>query len=79
MTTETFLTIRQAGPSDARALHELAALDSARPLTGDALLAEDGGAAIAAVELASGRKIADPFKRSAAAVGLLELRAQQIR
>jgi hypothetical protein len=78
-TTETFLTIRPARPEDSRALRDLAALDSARPLHGDALIAESGGAAIAALELDSGRGVADPFVRSASAIDLLRVRRAQLR
>ena len=78
-TTETFLTIRPARPEDSRTLRDLAALDSARPLTGEALIAESNGSAIAAVELDSGRGVADPFVRSAQAIDLLRVRRAQLR
>jgi hypothetical protein len=68
------VTIRRAGPADAGALARLAALDEARPLVGDVLVAEVGGALWAAVELAGGRTIADPFEPTLAVRELLALR-----
>ena len=73
------MTIRLARPDDAHRLADLAALDSARPLQGaDVLVAEEEGAPIAALDLATRRAIADPMVRSASAVALLRLRAQQL-
>lgn len=72
------LRVRPAGPADTAALRRLAQLDSARPLRGDALLAETGGRLVGAVELESGRAVADPFLPSANAVALLRLRARQL-
>jgi hypothetical protein len=76
--TDESLTIRLARPDDARALHRLAELDSARPLPGRVLLAELGGAPLAAVSLESGAATADPFQHSADAVRLLSLRRYQL-
>ena len=42
-------------------LIRLAALDSARPLQGPALVAEENGAIVAALCLSTGRGVADPF------------------
>jgi hypothetical protein len=72
------VTIRPAFPDDARALVRLAALDSSPPIVGDALLADVAGELWAAVSLADGRTIADPFRPSAELVGLLEFRAAQL-
>ena len=72
----SLLTIRAARPDDAQALHALAIIDSALPLAGDVLVAERDGAAIAAISLADGRVIADPFRRSADTVEILRLRAR---
>src|SRR5580765_7930384 len=55
------ITIRPATPADARALTRLAILDAARPLDGDALVAEVEGALWAACSLTDGRTIGDPF------------------
>jgi hypothetical protein len=71
MTTATAVTIRPAVESDRSALDRLAALDSARPLTGDVLVAEVAGAPVAALEIASSRAIADPFRPTADLVALL--------
>ena len=65
------VTLRPARSEDARTLSDLAQLDSARPLSGEVLLAETESGPLAALELASGRTIADPFRRTAESVGLL--------
>src|SRR4051812_5102087 len=62
-------------PDDAAALNGLAALDSARPLDGDALVALVDETPVAAISVADGRAIADPFRRTADLVALLKLRA----
>jgi hypothetical protein len=72
MTNRT-LTIRRADSSDAGALVRLAALDSASPPTGEALLAEVGDELWAAIEIGSGAAIADPFRPSGELVDLLRL------
>lgn len=77
--TATSVSIRRAGPHDAPALHRLAALDSALPLSGEVLLAEVGGEPRAALSLADGVAIADPFEPTAALVELLEMRRSQLR
>jgi hypothetical protein len=66
--------IRQATESDEAALERLAELDSQRPLTGPALIAEIGGQPAAAISLADGRTIADPFQRTATAQQVLRMR-----
>ncbi len=76
--TYTELTIRRARPADAAVLDRLAQLDSQRPLTGEVLLAESGGAPVAAVAVADRRATADPFLPSAPAVELLRARAEQL-
>jgi hypothetical protein len=77
--TDKTLTIRQADAADAGALSRLAALDSAYPPTGNALLAEVGGELWAAVAIDSGAAIADPFRPSGELVDLLQLRASLAR
>jgi|Tabmets5t2r1_1033131.scaffolds.fasta_scaffold28131_2 hypothetical protein len=74
MTDHTPLTIRVASPRDDSALRRLAALDSARPLTGRVLLAESDGRPIAALSLGTGAVRADPFEYTEGAVQLLRLR-----
>ena len=71
--TDRTLTIRRADAADDGALVRLAALDSASPPTGEALLAEVGGELWAAVEIDSGTAIADPFRPSGELVDLLRL------
>jgi hypothetical protein len=72
------IVIRRADASDARALWRLAALDDApAPRAFEAvLLAEADGQIVAAV--GPDRAIADPFRRTAEIVDLLELRAAQL-
>jgi hypothetical protein len=72
------VTVRHSVDADERALARLAALDSAAPLRGPALLAESDARVIAALPLGSGRPIADPFEPTAEAVALLELRKTQL-
>ena len=77
--TATSVSIRRAGPHDAPALCRLAALDSALPLTGEVLLAEVDGEPRAALSLADGAAIADPFAPTTALVELLRMRREQLR
>jgi hypothetical protein len=72
------LVIRLAVASDETELRRLAHMDSARPLSGQALLAEQGGSVIAALSLDDGTAIADPFVASADAVAMLRVRAEQL-
>jgi hypothetical protein len=75
----TPVVIRLAVAADEEPLRRLAHLDSARPLNGQTLLAEQGGAIIAAVSLTDAAAVADPFTQSADALALLRLRAQQLQ
>ena len=72
------VTVRVAGPADALALSRLAALDSAAVPTGPTLVAEVDGQVVAALPVGGGAAVADPFRHTASAVSLLELRAAQI-
>jgi hypothetical protein len=74
----TNITVRRSVTADRSDLERLAALDSARPPTGPALVAEADSRILAALPLGAGRPIADPFEPTAAAVALLQLRAEQI-
>jgi hypothetical protein len=75
--TQSF-TIRIAYPDDRAALERLATLD-ARPLPSEPLLvAEVDGEPWAAVSLADGGAVADPFRPSGALVDLLEARREQV-
>jgi len=71
------IVIRPAEHADADALRRLAALDSARALTGRVLLAEVDGELRAALSTETGTSIADPFFRTAGLVALLEVEAKQ--
>ncbi len=73
------VTIRSATDADLVALHDVAALDSAEPLTGRVFVAAVDGRPWAALGLDDGRVIADPFRPTAGAVELLRLRVAQLR
>lgn len=84
------VTIRPATAHDASELRRLGQLDAgsayaarltelARSDGRPVLLAEDERGLVAALELRGDRVVADPFRRSAAAVELLRLRARQLR
>jgi len=73
------VVIRAARGSDGEVLRRLAALDSARVPAGDVLVAEAEGAVVAAHSPATGATIADPFRRTAEVVELLELRGAMLR
>ena len=72
------ITVRRSTSGDESALARLAALDSAKPPRGPALVAEADSRMLAALPLGAGRAIADPFEPTAAAVALLELRRDQL-
>ena len=72
------VNIRRAGPHDEAALHRLAALDSALPLTGEILMGEVAGETAAALSLADGTAIADPFRPTADVIELLAMRRDQL-
>jgi hypothetical protein len=71
--------MRLAEASDEVALRRLAALDSRRLPHGRLLVGEMGGAIQAAVPVAGGEGIANPFVPTAELVKLLQLRAAQLR
>jgi hypothetical protein len=73
------VTLRCAEPRDDGALTRLAALDSALPLAAPVLVADLDGELLAAISLADGAAIADPFKPTAALVELLRAREGQLR
>jgi hypothetical protein len=72
------ITVRRSTSGDAGALARLAALDSASPPRGPALVAEADSRMLAALPIGSGRPIADPFEPTAELVALLELRRSQM-
>jgi hypothetical protein len=76
---QTDLVIRSAGEADRFAVDRLAVLDSQPPLDGEVLLGLVAGEAWAAISLADGRAVADPFRPSAGVVELLRVRAEHLR
>ena len=73
------IAIRRATDADRRALEDLAVLDGTRLWTGDTLLAQVEDETQAAIHVASGATIADPFRPTADLVELLRLRARSLR
>jgi hypothetical protein len=71
------ITITQASEADAPKLWRLAALDDRRAPRGPALLAYVDGELRAAVGLADGQAIADPFHPTAEIVEMLRFQARQ--
>ncbi len=76
---ETSIVIRPDRPEDRRALARLAGLDSTSVPPSPLLLAEVAGELRAALSLADGAAIADPFHRTASVLALLRMRAEQLR
>ena len=72
------VSVRRAIAGDAAAIARVAALDSARVPEEPVLLAEVDEIVVAAVSLADGHVVADPFQRTADIVELLRLRAAQL-
>ena len=73
-----WVTVRHSRPEDAEAIARLAALDSKRPPTGPALVAESDARLLAALPMGSGGPVADPFDRTGELVDLLALRRAQL-
>ncbi len=73
------IAIRNATPGDGPALSRLAALDSAPVPFGEVVLAEVDGDLRAAVDVATGRVVSDPFARTAELSDLLRLHAARAR
>ncbi len=72
--------IRHAAAADEPALARLAALDERPELPGgDRLIGELGGRIVAALDVRSGRAVADPFVPTSGVVELLGLRAAQVK
>jgi hypothetical protein len=65
------ITIRPATPNDAEALRRLAQRDGQAVPAGGVLIAAVGSEVRAAISLASGGVIADPFHRTAELVAML--------
>src|SRR5437016_3243034 len=77
-TTADTVTIRRSAPGDGADLSRLARLEDRRQPRGAYLVAERGGEIVAAVPLAGGSAIADPFKLTGDVVAMLQLRAHQL-
>ena len=71
------LTIRPAAAD--REVQRLAVLDSQPDLVGPVVVAEVGDEPWAAVEISSGRTVADPFRPSAEVAALARARAAGLR
>ena len=71
--------IRRLGVDDLTEVDRLAQLDSRRRPEGALLGVEIEGRLLAAISLATGESIADPFSRTGELRALLELRAAQLR
>src|SRR4051794_6414651 len=78
MSHDETIIIRTSETADLPALARLAALDSAAPIAGRALVAEVDGSMRAAVPLGLGRAVADPFAETAHVVELLEAHARAL-
>jgi len=72
------VTLRFAFPDDDRAVSRLATLDSAAVPTAPILLAEVGGELRAALSLADGAVVADPFHFTEELIILLRARGAQL-
>ena len=77
-TAPSYISIRSARRDDFSGLWRVASLDDAMVPQEPLLVAESDGELVAALSLASGDAIADPFLPTAPAVDLLRLRASQI-
>ena len=73
------ISIRHLGADDLPEVERLAQLESRRPPEGALLGVEIEGRLLAAISLATGESIADPFSRTGELRALLELRAAQLR
>jgi hypothetical protein len=71
--------IRLATEQDAATLRRLAALDSARPLTGRILIGEIDGDPAAALSLKTGAIVANPFRHTAALRAHMRVRAGAVQ
>jgi hypothetical protein len=72
------ITIRRLGADDAAAVTWLAQRDTARAPRGELLGAELDGQLVAAISIATGEAVADPFLRTAEIVEVLRLRLSQL-
>ncbi len=77
-TTDATISIRLATPDDGSELARLAALDSGSVPAGPVLLAERDGEIQAALALAGGATLADPFAPTTELLALLRVRATRL-
>ena len=75
---EDAVLVRRATAADAARIRTLARLDDRRLSDGPFIVAEIAGEAIAAMSMASGQIVADPFRRTRDVEDLLRMRAGQI-
>jgi hypothetical protein len=78
MNSTSSISIRAARQGDYTALWSVASLDSALVPAEPLLVAERDDEIVAALSLATGEAIADPFQRTADALDLMRLRASQL-
>jgi hypothetical protein len=78
VTGQRSVTLRLGSPADERQLARLAALDSSAPPAQPVLLAEVDGQLRAAIALAGGAVVADPFHPTADLIDLLRARTRQL-
>ena len=72
------VAVRMARPEDEPAIRRLASLDGKRVPAGRLLVAEADSELIAALPVAGGSAVADPFRWTSDVVALMEMRAAQI-
>src|SRR4051794_37231164 len=73
------ISIRRLTDDDAEGVNRVAGRDSAARPSGELLGAEIDGRLIAAISIATGETVADPFTRTDAARSMLLMRAAQLR
>jgi hypothetical protein len=73
------ITIRISTEADSARVHELAELDGHAAPKGEAVLAEVNGRLVAAVGVADGVAVADPFVLTSDTLEVLRVRAEQER
>lgn len=76
--TDSTLILRLATDTDDREIRRIAALDSSPTPAAPALVATEDGSVVAAISLADGAEIANPFVPSKGALDLLRMRAAHI-
>lgn len=72
------VAVRLARPEDDQAIRRVAALDGKPAPTGHVLVAEADSEVVAALPVAGGVAIADPFRWTSDIVALMEMRAAQL-